>query len=321
MANHNLSKAVNDLIEELKASRDRNVAAANSAVNPRLKELFQVRAQRRADFVAELERWEGGDAEVDGNGLEAIQRGLMTVRAAMTIERDKTDDVVLHDSQAGEARLLESYHEALSADLPAGLAALIRRQYEHIHAAYAYVGARLGDTGRPIAIAMFSEVKDAQRAIEALQSAGFDRDQISVLAQEEAVKETLGGDAKKSAKETAGAAALSGGIVGGLIGLAAGLTIPIVFPVLAVGTIAAALGVAAAGAGIGASYGGIFGALIGWNVAEEETHRYVEGVRRGEILIAVHTEPERRQEAADVLQQAGGQSVAKRYEEAEEIES
>ena len=321
MANNNLTQTVNKLIEGLKASREHYVTAVNNAVNPRLKDLFQTRAQQRARFAAELENWEGGEVEVDGDGLETIQRGLMTVKAAMTIERDKTDDVVLHDTQAAEARLLESYHEALSADLPAGLAAIIRRQHEQIHAAYAYVGARLGDTGQPIVIGMFGEVVDAQRALDALQSAGFEREQISVLAQEEAVKETLGGDAKQSAKETAGAAALSGGIVGGLIGLAAGLTIPIVFPVLAAGTIAAALGVAAAGAGIGASYGGIFGALIGWNVAEEDTHRYVEGVRQGEILIAVHTEPERRQEAAEVLRQAGGQSVSKRYEEAEEIES
>jgi len=320
MANDKVSQVVNDLIEELRASRERNVAASNSAVNPRLKELFQERGQRRANFAAELERWEGGDVEVDGDGLEAIQRGLMTFRAAMTIERDKTDDVVLHDAQAGEASLLESYHEALAADLPAGLAALIRRQHEQLHAAYAYVSARMGDTDQPLVIGMFGAVADAQRAIDGLQAAGFDREQISVLAQEESVKETLGGDAKKSAKETAGAAALGGGIVGGLIGLAAGLTIPIVFPVLAAGTIAAALGTAAAGAGIGASYGGIFGALVGWDVTEEETHRYVEGVRQGEILIAVHTEPGRREAAADALRQAGGKSVSRRYEEAEEVE-
>jgi len=299
MANDKVSQVVNDLIEELRASRERNVAASNSAVNPRLKELFQERGQRRANFAAELERWEGGDVEVDGDGLEAIQRGLMTFRAAMTIERDKTDDVVLHDAQAGEASLLESYHEALAADLPAGLAALIRRQHEQLHAAYAYVSARMGDTDQPLVIGMFGAVADAQRAIDGLQAAGFDREQISVLAQEESVKETLGG---------------------GLIGLAAGLTIPIVFPVLAAGTIAAALGTAAAGAGIGASYGGIFGALVGWDVTEEETHRYVEGVRQGEILIAVHTEPGRREAAADALRQAGGKSVSRRYEEAEEVE-
>lgn len=321
MVNNNLTQTVNKLIENLKASREHYVAAANNAVNPRLKELFQGRAQQRAGFAAELESWERGEAEVEGDGLEAIQRGLMTVKAAMTIERDKTDDVVIRETQESEARLLESYHEALSDDLPAGLVAVVRRQLEQIHAAYAYVGARLGDEGQPIVIGMFNEIMDAQHAIDALQSAGFDREQISVLAQEEVVKETLGGDARQSARESAGAAALSGGIVGGLIGLAAGLTIPIVFPVLAAGTIAAALGVAAAGAGIGASYGGIFGALIGWGVAEEETHRYVEGVRQGEILIAVHTEPERSHEAASVLRQAGGQSVDERYEEADEVES
>lgn len=319
MANSKVTQNVEALIERLKASREHYVAAANSAVNPRLKALFQARAQQRAEFATELENCENGEAEVDGDGLEAVQRGLMTVKAAMTIERDRTDNVVLRETQEAEGRLLEGYHQALADDLSPGLRALVRRQYEQVHAAYAYVGARLEGGGQPVTIGMFGNVQDAQNAIDALQTAGFDREQISVLAQEEAVKETLGGDATKSAKETAGAAALSGGVVGGLIGLAAGLTIPIVFPVLAVGTIAAALGVAAAGAGIGASYGGIFGALIGWNVAEEETHRYVEGVRRGEILVAVHTEPGRSEEAEALLRAAGGQSVASRYEEAEEI--
>jgi len=34
----------------------------------------------------------------------------------------------------------------------------------------------------------------------------------------------------------------------------------------------------------------------------------------------VHTEPGRREAAADALRQAGGKSVSRRYEEAEEVE-
>ncbi|HEX6384568.1 MAG TPA: PA2169 family four-helix-bundle protein [Anaerolineae bacterium] len=318
MANDDLKQVVDDLLEKLEANKEFYDTAANNAVHPQLKELLQERAQRRAKFAAELESWEGEKADVEGDGLEAVQRGLMTIKAAMTIERDKTDDVVLTDTQEADARILESYRQVLTEDLPAGLRGLIKRQYEQIHAAYAYVGTRLEEGDQPIVIGLFANVADARQAVNALELAGFDRQQIGVLAQDETVRETLGDDTQQSARETAGAAALGGGIIGGLIGLAAGLTIPIVFPVLAAGTIAAALGVAAAGAGIGASYGGIFGALIGWGVAEDETHRYVESVRRGEILIAVHADPERTEEAARILRQAGGHSIATRYEAPEE---
>jgi hypothetical protein len=56
---------------------------------------------------------------------------------------------------------------------------------------------------------------------------------------------------------------------------------------LVTGPLLAGLGITAIGAGIGATYGGIFGSLIGMGIGEEDVHRYLEGIRRGETLVAV----------------------------------
>jgi hypothetical protein len=245
---------------------------------------------------------------------------LLTVKAAMTIERDKTDDIILADSQQAEARLLETYQAALAQEVPSGLRSLIKRQYNQVQAAYAYIGAKIAESNERAVLGLFAAMEDAQHAIRALQEAGFSPEKTGVLAQDDAVQKALADDKGQTARESAGAAALGGGAVGGLIGLVAGLSIPIVFPMLAAGAMAAAVGITtAAGAGIGASYGGFLGALLGWGVAEDDTHRYVEGVRRGEILVAVQTEAERADEAAAILRHANGQDVTTRHEKVHHV--
>lgn len=140
------------------------------------------------------------------------------------------------------------------------------------------------------AIGVFMDVEMAEEAVEALFQAGFERDEISVLAQRETVEDLVDDEREESALESAGAGALGGTALGGLIGLIAGastLVVPGIGPALAAGTWATILGTTAAGAGVGAAYGGLVGSLIGFGVAEEETHVYVEGVEKGGILTVV----------------------------------
>lgn len=137
----------------------------------------------------------------------------------------------------------------------------------------------------------------AQKAIDDMEDAGLDRDEVSLLAQKESVEDLLDAEKEEAAVETVGVGAVGGTAMGGLIGLAAGATalvVPGVGPALAGGAWAAALSTTAAGAGVGAAYGGFVGALIGFGVAEEETHLYVNSVQEGGILLLVQAdEPEK----------------------------
>lgn len=162
-------------------------------------------------------------------------------------------------------------------------------------------------------IALFLERDDATRGLDALEDAGFTREQVSVLAQRETVEDLLDDERGEAATENAGVGAVGGGALGGLIGLIAGasaLLVPGVGPALAFGTWATVLGSTAAGAGIGAAYGGFVGALVGFGVAEEQVHIYEEGVQRGGILILVHEADDDRLKLAEhLLAESGGTGV------------
>ena len=85
---------------------------------------------------------------------------------------------------------------------------------------------------------------------------------------------------------------------------------------ITVGTLATALGLTAAqGAGIGAAAGGLIGALTDLGFSEEQTNVYAEGIKRGSILVTVHTEDEERNEVADLLHEAGAVDVNTRRAE------
>ena len=163
------------------------------------------------------------------------------------------------------------------------------------------------------AIALFLERENAEAAIDALSEAGFERDEVSILARREVVEDVVDDERGESAVESAGVGALGGTALGGLVGLIAGasaLMVPGLGPALAVGTWATVLGTTAAGAGIGAAYGGLVGALIGFGVAEEQTHIYVEGVQQGGILTLVQPDdPDRLRLAEEIMTANQGRGV------------
>ena len=162
-------------------------------------------------------------------------------------------------------------------------------------------------------LGLFLERANAEEAIKDLNEAGFRRNEVSILAREEVVEDIVDDERGEAAVESAGVGALGGTALGGLVGLIAGasaLVIPGIGPALAAGTWATVLGTTAAGAGIGAAYGGFVGALIGFGVAEEQTHIYVEGMERGGLLLLVQTEDaDRLQLAEEIMTANGGRGV------------
>jgi uncharacterized protein (TIGR02284 family) len=309
------------LIVELQENRDFYETAVENAHETRLKDLFEQRAQQRDGFVAELEEHlekqgqpEAAEEEMPLVSLEeSIQRGLMTVKAAMTIEHDETDETLLQECQEAEKRLMAVYQETLEAhDWPDNIKATLRHQYGQVQTAHAYIDSTYARPDWAIVLGLFGETAVKQQAITALKEAGFADDQIGVVSQEDEitdVTESLREDVQETTVEAARAGALGGGAVGTVIGLTAGAGVALV-----TGPLLAGLGVAAIGAGIGATYGGIFGSLIGMGIGEEDVHRYLEGIRRGETLVAVKANPERAAEAAGILREHDARSVMTRHD-------
>jgi hypothetical protein len=166
---------------------------------------------------------------------------------------------------------------------------------------------------------MFADMTAARAAIESLQAVGFEPEQIGLLGNEEALERTLGQDDKQTAKEGAAAGAVGGSVVGGIVGLAAAIGTVVGFPVVVAGTVLTAIGAAILGVGAGASIGSLLGALLGWGVSEEDTRLYIEGLRRGEALVAVHAKPEAVGRATAALRAAGGFGISERFDRFDEL--
>ncbi len=150
-------------------------------------------------------------------------------------------------------------------------------------------------------VALYDEFDTARNAVEALVDAGFNRGDISLVANDASGKyaEYVNNNDDVSAGEGAG----FGAVVGALVGLGVAL-IPGIGPVLAAGPLAAAL-MAGIGAASGALTGGIVAGLVDFGIPEEHAQTYAEGVRRGGTLVSVHIE---QNEWAD-----RAQSVLNRY--------
>lgn len=166
-------------------------------------------------------------------------------------------------------------------------------------------------------VAIFDDMTSAESAVRELEGLGISRDDVSIVANknvESTARTGYGDTAGTAATEGASHVAADAGIgaalggVGGLLLSFVALAIPGVGPVLAVGPIVAALG----GAGIGAVAGGVIGALTESGIPEEEAQYYAEGVRRGQVLVTVHTNESRAVQAQDVLDSNGAVDVQDR---------
>jgi len=141
----------------------------------------------------------------------------------------------------------------------------------------------------------------ANAILTALRSAGFSNE-ISVVIGDQAKSRDM------SVKEDALRGAKFGGIAGALIAL----TLPGIGEVLVLGPLLAALAGAAAGGAVGGLAGGS-GALGRVGLPDDIAKRFDQGVSKGEILVAVHTDdPVKRHRALSIFRAEGGEFI---YEE------
>lgn len=150
----------------------------------------------------------------------------------------------------------------------------------------------------------FPRANEAQDALEQLQSAGFNADDVSYIAHDGTGAFARSGRDRPAAHSRAAKGASAGGVSGLLLGLAA-VAIPGVGPVVAAGPIAAAL----AGAGIGAATGGMLGALSDMGVPEAEGRYWSDALASGGALVIVRANDDTEHRAAESLHSAGAREV------------
>lgn len=139
---------------------------------------------------------------------------------------------------------------------------------------------------------LFRDRESAERAYQALEGRGYQREDLNVLMTDETrkkyfadgstAKTELGTKALEGAGVGAGVGAVTGGVIAAVVA-AATIAIPGVGLVVA-GPLAAAL----AGAGAGSVAGGAIGALVGAGIPEERAKQYQAGLSEGGIVLGVN---------------------------------
>lgn len=169
--------------------------------------------------------------------------------------------------------------------------------------------------------AFFDNFDDAANAVRRLEDAGFQHEDISLIANNREDRYTHhangrvygGGRDETYADEGAGTGATVGALAGGGTGLLAGLgmlAVPGLGPVVAAGWLVSTL----VGSGAGAAVGGLVGALVGTGVDESDAHAYAEGVRRGGALVTVKASEAQVDRVVGVLEDAGSLDLGEREE-------
>jgi hypothetical protein len=141
--------------------------------------------------------------------------------------------------------------------------------------------------------------------IDQLLSAGFTKDDISVLFPDRKATKDFAYEKHTKAPEGATTGVISGGVLGGILGLLAGvgaLAIPGLGPFTAAGPIMALL----SGAAVLGFVGGLVGLLVGLGVPEYEAKRYEDKIRKGHILMAVSTMNSELEAKAKRIFESGG---------------
>jgi hypothetical protein len=138
------------------------------------------------------------------------------------------------------------------------------------------------DLAARVIVGVFERYRDAEQAVRALHTSGFNDRDVSLVAPH------AGSAAELSADETAadqgGAAGVAAGAATGaaLAGLLT-LAVPGIGALLAIGPLAAALG----GGMVGGALGGLIGSLAGLGIPTEEAREYEAAVRAGKSIVTV----------------------------------
>jgi hypothetical protein len=157
---------------------------------------------------------------------------------------------------------------------------------------------------------IYPTIAALERGVTALRDAGFRNTDISVLFPENTGTKDFAHEKATKAPEGATTGGATGAAFGGVLGWLAGigaLAIPGLGPFIAAGPIMAAL----AGGAVGGVVGGITGALVGMGIPEYEAKRYEGRIRKGGVLLSVHSDDSNwTKRAKDVLKHTGAEDIS-----------
>jgi hypothetical protein len=157
---------------------------------------------------------------------------------------------------------------------------------------------------------LYATRTSVEAAVDRLKLEGFRNTDISVLMPENVGTKDFAHEKTTKAPEGFTTGATSGAAIGGTLGWLVGigaLAIPGIGPFVAAGPIMAALG----GVGVGAAVGGLTGALVGMGIPEYEAKRYEGLVKKGNILLSVHSDNgDWADKAKFILEDTGAEDVA-----------
>lgn len=163
--------------------------------------------------------------------------------------------------------------------------------------------------------AIFDSPERVKLAVEQLHSAGFRKDDISVLMSEHTLQEHFADDDGTTAQHLAEGRAAEEGATISLGTIAFGVAVVGAVALTGVGLFAGGPLLMALGAtGAAAAGAGLAGALVGYGVAHEEAEAYEAEIKDGAILIGITTDDDNAEQAHDILVNAGGRRIAKARE-------
>ncbi len=157
-------------------------------------------------------------------------------------------------------------------------------------------------------LGLFTDSEKAGKAVSKLKEKGYTGD-ISVLAQDKSEDAATLSEVKQDVSDAAATGAATGGAIGGLVGLLAGVsTVTIPGVGIIIGPLASVLGLTG-GAATGAIAGGLLAALADLGLSESTAALFNERIQKGEVLVAVATNPGTNDDVRKILTDFQAQEI------------
>lgn len=313
MTNQQTRDPVN-LVERLvtiNQSSEKNLyTAAEQMENRATKLLLKAYAQQRAEFARQLEQSLHPDPasqpglENDASAPVAerapatspgfLQRGWVTLRSGLTVQRRGRQRAAIQEVLSTETDVLQRYDQAMNrTDLDESMQILLAAQSKEIHTAYEYLRALTEQTEDQLVLRLFNQEQEAEQVVQRLADQVPQRERIATIPIEQVpVYDHDDEERTHSTREAIVTGGLFGAIFGAILGAIYGvyhwLALSDVLPGILANSAAGVIWeLALYGAIIGLFFSIIFSSLITRNTAEADEYLYEQGLRQGDILVAV----------------------------------
>ncbi|TXK29673.1 PA2169 family four-helix-bundle protein [Pontibacter qinzhouensis] len=137
--NKEIVSTVHHLIERCKDGAKGFKTASEDIEDKNLKNLFKKYAVQRDSMITELQDQlhKFGKTDDESSSIEGtIHRAWIDLKSALTSKDTKR---VLEECERGEDYALKAYKEALDADLPSELKAVVEQQYQDVKSAHDHI--------------------------------------------------------------------------------------------------------------------------------------------------------------------------------------